>query len=94
MSNPFPEVEAYLRELHVVRQLSTYTLKAYRTDLSLLQENAKEANRRGLLESGLSRYQLKYKNKFEKTEPNINKRTKWLALELFAKCEGANIIPL
>jgi hypothetical protein len=59
-----------------------------------LQENAKEANRRGLLESELTRYQLKYKNKFEKTEPNINKRTKWLALELFAKCEGANIIPL
>ena len=42
VSNPFPEVEAYLRELHVVRQLSTYTLKAYRTDLSLLQENARE----------------------------------------------------
>jgi len=42
VSNSFPEVEAYLHELHVVRQLSTYTLKAYRTDLSLLQENAKE----------------------------------------------------
>lgn len=41
MSDFFPEIEAYLRALHVLRQLSPHTLKAYRTDLLVLQENAR-----------------------------------------------------
>ena len=41
MSDSFPEIEAYLRALHVLRQLSPHTLKAYRTDLLVLQENAR-----------------------------------------------------
>lgn len=39
MSAPFTEIEAYLHDLHVVRQLSAHTLKAYRIDLLTLQEN-------------------------------------------------------
>lgn len=39
MSEPLPEIEAYLRELHVVRQLSAHTQKAYRADLWILQTN-------------------------------------------------------
>lgn len=34
-----PEIDAYLHDLHVVRKLSTHTLKAYRIDLCTLQEN-------------------------------------------------------
>jgi len=41
VSDSFPEIEAYLRALHVLRQLSPHTLKAYRTDLLVLQENAR-----------------------------------------------------
>lgn len=39
MSTSFPEIEAYLHDLHVVRQLSAHTLKAYRIDLLTLEEN-------------------------------------------------------
>lgn len=37
-----PLVEGYLHELHVLRQLSPHTLKAYRMDLSELQNFAQE----------------------------------------------------
>ena len=37
-----PLVEEYLHELHVLRQLSSHTLKAYRMDLSELQNFAQE----------------------------------------------------
>ena len=36
-----PEIDAYLHELHVLRQLSAHTLKAYRADLFILNENAR-----------------------------------------------------
>ncbi|MFM7049501.1 MAG: tyrosine recombinase XerC, partial [Polynucleobacter sp.] len=34
------KIEAYLNNLHVVRQLSAHTIKAYRADLKILSENA------------------------------------------------------
>lgn len=37
-----PQVQAYLHELHVLRQLSPHTLKAYQSDLSELQQFAHE----------------------------------------------------
>ena len=36
-ANLHPLVQEYLHELHVLRQLSPHTLKAYRMDLSELQ---------------------------------------------------------
>ena len=38
-----PLVQEYLHELHILRQLSPHTLKAYRMDLGELQELATEA---------------------------------------------------
>jgi len=38
----YPLIQDYLYELHILRQLSPHTLKAYRTDLSELQEFAEE----------------------------------------------------
>jgi integrase/recombinase XerC len=35
-----PQVQAYLHELHVLRQLSPHTIKAYQADLSELQQSA------------------------------------------------------
>jgi integrase/recombinase XerC len=35
-----PQVQAYLHELHVLRQLSLHTIKAYQADLSELQQSA------------------------------------------------------
>lgn len=37
-----PQVQTYLHELHVLRQLSPHTIKAYQTDLSELQHFADE----------------------------------------------------
>jgi integrase/recombinase XerC len=37
-----PQVQAYLHELHVLRQLSPHTIKAYQADLSELQQSAQE----------------------------------------------------
>ena len=37
-----PQVQAYLHELHVLRQLSPHTIKAYQADLSELQQSAHE----------------------------------------------------
>jgi len=34
------KIEAYLNNLHVVRQLSAHTIKAYRADLNILRESA------------------------------------------------------
>jgi integrase/recombinase XerC len=38
-----PEIEGYLHELHVLRQLSPHTLKAYQSDLMILLENTQVA---------------------------------------------------
>jgi len=38
------KIEAYLKALHVVRQLSAHTIKAYRADLKILSENAQAEN--------------------------------------------------
>jgi integrase/recombinase XerC len=37
-----PQVQAYLHELHVLRQLSPHTIKAYQADLSELHQSAQE----------------------------------------------------
>jgi integrase/recombinase XerC len=37
-----PQVQAYLHELHVLRQLSSHTIKAYQADLSELHQSAQE----------------------------------------------------
>lgn len=37
-----PQVQAYLHELHVLRQLSPHTIKAYQADLFELQQSAQE----------------------------------------------------
>lgn len=37
-----PQVQAYLHELHVLRQLSPHTIKAYEADLSELHQSAQE----------------------------------------------------
>lgn len=46
---PSAEIEAYLHELHVVRQLSLHTIKAYRADLQTLFDHV-EAERCALTE--------------------------------------------
>jgi site-specific recombinase XerD len=37
-----PQVQTYLHELHVLRQLSPHTIKAYQADLSELYQSAQE----------------------------------------------------
>jgi hypothetical protein len=59
-----------------------------------LQENAIEENRRGFFDDDLNGIQLKFKDQFEKTSPDLNQRTRLLSLLFFNECEGANIIPL
>ena len=41
-AEPHPQVQAYLHELHVLRQLSPHTIKAYQADLSELHQSAQE----------------------------------------------------